>query len=98
MLALFGSLDGTSLALSFLAQRHLRAGTQELPGENCSLLPVKVLGQSISVINHLSQYLTDAEEQTVGVQPQLREKTLLSWWNFTFLSWKVFKMTISRYV
>lgn len=47
MLALFGSLDGTSLALSFLPQRHLTAGTQELPGENCSLLPVTVLGQSI---------------------------------------------------
>lgn len=42
------------------------------------------------------QYLTDAEEQTVGVQPQLRKKTSLSWWNFIFLSLKVYKMTISR--
>lgn len=41
-------------------------------------------------MNRLSQYLPDAEEQTVGVQLQLREKALLSWWNFTFLSWKVF--------
>lgn len=42
------------------------------------------------------QYLTDAEEQTGGVQPQLREKTLLSWWNFIFLSLKVSKIAISR--
>lgn len=52
MLAVFGSLDGTILALSFLAPTHLAAGIQD-PRENCSPLPVTVLGQSISVINRL---------------------------------------------
>lgn len=36
-------------ALFFLAQKHLTAGTQQLPKEICPLLPVTVLEQSIFV-------------------------------------------------